>query len=622
MDSVSKMPASWWFLWRLVRFRPWLWSLNALGVVLLMLLDLIPGFVARSVFDNLQTLTAGVSQAQSGLGWLWPLMVTLAAAALGQIAFFYVCQATNAPFMLTNAALLQKNMLQRIMDLPSGCALPSSPGEAISRFRDDAEEVSGYMIGFNDLLALGLFAAVALVVMFRINWLITLAVFLPMMVVVAIVNRTRQRIETYRRASREATGDVTGFIADVMGAVQAVQVANADVQVVEHFRKLNDQRLHASVRDRVFDSVMQSIFVGIVSLGTGGILLGASRAMQAGTFTVGDYALFAYFLTQTAQFITLLGRMLAGYRQLGVSLKRMVTLLRGAPPQNLVTPGPVYEKGPLPKLPPLAKTEADELHVLDVRGLTYRHAQCGRGIEDVSFQLERGSFTVITGRIGAGKTTLLQVLLGLLPKESGVITWNGQEVEDGATFFVPPRSAYTPQAPRLFSESLQDNILLGLTASEAAIERALRLAVMERDVAELDQGLDTPVGPRGVRLSGGQIQRVAAARMFVREPELLVFDDLSSALDVETERTLWQRLRALTGNHERFASDGGPIAASDGGTGQTCLVVSHRRTALRQADQIIVLKDGRVVDQGRLEALLGRCDELQQIWHGNPDPTA
>ena len=149
---------------------------------------------------------------------------------------------------------------------------------------------------------------------------------------------------------------------------------------------------------------------------------------------------------------------------------------------------------------------------------------------------------MITGRIGSGKTTLLRVLLGLLPKDEGEIRWNGSVVEKPGEFFTPPHCAYTAQVPRLFSDTLRDNILMGLDKNDDDIYRAVRLAVMERDLGDLDEGLDTMVGPKGVKLSGGQIQRTAAARMFVREPELLVFDDLSSALDVETERILWERI--------------------------------------------------------------------------------
>jgi ATP-binding cassette subfamily B protein len=151
--------------------------------------------------------------------------------------------------------------------------------------------------------------------------------------------------------------------------------------------------------------------------------------------------------------------------------------------------------------------------------------------------------------------------------------------------------------PALFSESLRDNIMLGLPEDRFDLQRALWLAVMEPDLAEMPDGLATMLGTEGVRLSGGQRQRTAAARMFVREPALLVFDDLSSALDVETERLLWQRVDHL---RER---------------GATCLVVSHRRPALRRADRILLLKEGRVLASGALDDLLA-LDEMQRLWHG------
>jgi ATP-binding cassette subfamily B protein len=210
----------------------------------------------------------------------------------------------------------------------------------------------------------------------------------------------------------------------------------------------------------------------------------------------------------------------------------------------------------------------------------------------------RGDFAVVTGRIGSGKTTLLRTVLGLLPADSGTVSWKGAIVDDPADFMVPPQTAYTPQVPRLFSLTLRENLVLGHPISDEELAHAIYTATMEDDLAAMPDGMDTMVGPRGVRLSGGQVQRSAAARMLARKPELLVFDDLSSALDVETEEMLWDRLFSDTDQ-------------------ATALVVSHRRPALQRADRVVVMRDGRIVATGTADELLESSQEFRRLWSGD-----
>ena len=184
--------------------------------------------------------------------------------------------------------------------------------------------------------------------------------------------------------------------------------------------------------------------------------------MRDGSFSIGDFALFVSYLYMVGWLNSEIGGVLAEYRQTGVSFDRLQRpdTERVSRPSRPASDAPTSRATCPTCRSPSRRTPTDSTSY-EAEGLTYRYGDNGRGIDDISLRVPRGSLTVVTGRIGSGKTTLLRVLLGLLPKDDGVVKWNGQPVDDLATFFVPPRSAYTSQVPRLFSEPLRDNILLG-----------------------------------------------------------------------------------------------------------------------------------------------------------------
>jgi ATP-binding cassette, subfamily B, bacterial len=343
--------------------------------------------------------------------------------------------------------------------------------------------------------------------MTQISIWVTVMALIPLVIVGVIANIATKRIEHYRRASRQAAGDVTGFIGEFFGAVQAVKVATAEKNVIDHFHKLNDERRKLTVREKLFDDVLSSIYRNTSTLGTGVILILVGQSMRAGTFTLGDFSLFVYLLQSMGDLTTFAGMLAARYKQLDVSVQRMYRLMENAPLDALIQHSPVDLNGPPPEVRYPKKTDSDHLTELTALNLTFHYPNSVNGIEGVNLRLQRGTLTVITGRIGSGKTTLLRALLGLLPSEAGEILWNGKVIKSPGDFFVPPRCSYTPQVPRLFSNTLRNNILLGLDRSDDGIYLATKLAVMDRDLEELDDGLETMVGARGVKLSGGQMQR-------------------------------------------------------------------------------------------------------------------
>lgn len=556
---MSEQLSTWQVAARIARYRPGLFALSFLQLTAWSASMLLIGWLLQKVFDAL----SGARPA--GFGIL-EIIAVLGAAELARIAVMW------GGVVRTHAwermrGLLRLNLLRA--QLHSGGkqagALASSPGEAVSRFRDDSDDFLSFLQTAITAASKVVTAVGSMVIMLSIQPVIALVVVLPLVTVVLVTRLATRRIRSLRICYRQATAAVTGLLGELFGAVLAVKSGHAGNEIQRHLARLNEHRRRTGLKDQLLSQLLGSFNRATVDLSVGVVLLLAAPAMHRGAFTVGDLALFVSYIGSLVWVPYYAGQLISRHRQAGVAVDRLAKL---APDKSsLVVHRPLDEtERPTSVLHPA-------FEALMVDGLGAIHQSSGRGFDAVSFALERGTFTVVTGPAGAGKTSLLRAILGLLPVRSGTISWNDQPIDDLAAFLVPPRAAYVPQVPRLFSETLQDNVLLGHRADD--LDAAVRTAVLDQDVEAMPDGLDTEVGARGVRLSGGQVQRTALARALVRNPDLLVLDDVSSALDVETERRLWDRLLA---NRDR-----------------TLLVVSNRPATIARADQVIRLEHGQAL---------------------------
>lgn len=592
----------WHLLWRMIAYAPRLYSADTVFWLFISGLPALPGLVIRAFFDHLEQSDS------DALPSPMVYVVLLLSIGVARIVAIFVGRVTKTQHRFMMSSLLRHNLLQQLLRRPGAEPFTIgnntvSTGQVLSFFRDDAAHIEDAVVGTNEIFGAAVFAGVSLSILLTVNFWVTLLVFVPLVAIALIIQRAEHRIKRYRRESRQATQQVTGWIGELFLSVQAIQVSVAEEHVLRHFHALNEQRRESVVQDQVFVSAINSALENLVNLGTGfTLLIAVQLTNQGNALGLGDFALFVYYLGFTTDFLWFLGGFLSLTKQTEVSFERMANLATGSAEissvqtktalSGLVFPSPLYlhdlrgQRPPLPAVQPADSSLTIPLDELRVEGLTYRYPGSDRGIENISFTLQRGSITVITGRVGAGKTTLVRSLLGLLPVQSGVIYWNGEQVEHPAQFFVPPRSAYTPQVPQLFTGTLYDNLVLGQAMDSERLDWAIAYAMLDMDLAMMPAGLDTRIGVKGTRLSGGQRQRAAIARTLVQQSDLLVFDDLSSALDVKTELQLWAQL---------FPTEKQPSHRVNRSWSPTYLIVSHRQALLQQSDQVLYLENGRLV---------------------------
>ncbi len=579
---------------KLFLYKPWLLILGGLSDFFFFFAPIITSLLIREIFNTLQG-----SPPIPGLNvWILVSIIPLTAffRILGDYVFLYTVRMFNWQLQI----LLSKNTLEQILDAPGAESLPESTGDAISRFRGDIHTITWFPYYLFMRFVTTIYLFISLFIMYTINPSVTTYATIPFVIAIIVILSVRKAITKYNKANRKAAGEVTGAIGEIFHSVQAIKVVNAEQDILTNLKSLNETRRQAAVKDSVIMEVMHAFYHTVIVLGIGIVLILVSSSMAEGVFSPGDLAFFITVLNSVGNYIWNLANVIPQTIRTKIAFGRLHRLIthskEAVSPQRLVEHGKIYLNQSKPEIKGLIKTRDDILDTFEVRNLSYRYNNNeNTSIKNINFKIKANTITVLTGKIGTGKSTVLKSVIGLLDQQEGDLLWNKKIIERPKDFFTPPRVAYTPQVPYLLSTTIKENISQGYPVEEQDIEQAIFHAVFETDAKKLKDGLDTLLGTKGVNLSGGQRSRVAAARMFVKQPELLVFDDLSSALDVETEQIMWNRLFSDKGD-------------------KTLLIVSHRASVLKQANQIILMNEGQIEDIGTLDELLERSENMRNLY--------
>ncbi|MEZ5936417.1 MAG: ATP-binding cassette domain-containing protein, partial [Alphaproteobacteria bacterium] len=318
-----------------------------------------------------------------------------------------------------------------------------------------------------------------------------------------------------------------------------------------------------------------------VAIGVTAIMITAAQGVVAGRLTVGDVVLVNAFLLQLYQPLNILGFV---YRELKQSLADLETLA------SLLAKKP--EIADRPDAKPL-RLEAGAVR-FEAVGFGYDPRR--PILQGIDFNLPGGQSLAVVGSSGAGKSTIVRLLFRFYDVDNGHITIDGQDIRTVTQQSLRSAIGLVPQDTVLFNDTIRTNIAYGRPdAAQAAIETAARAAQIHGFIESLPDGYDTLVGERGLKLSGGEKQRVAIARMVLKNPPILILDEATSALDSLTEQQIQTALRDLA-------------------TGRTTLMIAHRLSTVVDADQILVVEDGKVIEQGRHHDLLERGGTYAGMW--------
>ena len=419
-------------------------------------------------------------------------------------------------------------------------------------------------------------------VLFWMHWQLALFILLLNPVVILFSTRLGKRVKDLKKFENRAFEVFQDALAETLDALTQIRAMNREKHYLARVtQKAADIRQHAAAFAWKSDAMSRFSFFVFLA-GFDAFRAGAMLMVVFSNLSIGEMlAVFGYLwfmMTPVQELVNLQYAWFAANAALG----RINALLGFASE---------------PHHPALRDPFAGRTTVgLKLEHVSFAYEEGETVLDDVSLEVAPGEKVALVGASGGGKSTLVQALLGLYPVKSGQILYGDVPVTEIGWEAVREHVGVVLQHPVLFNDSVRANLTLGRDVDDGSLWQALGIAQLKNYIAELPHGLDTVVGRQGVRMSGGQRQRLAIARMIVADPSIVILDEATSALDSDTERHLHQAMGTFL-------------------AGRTTLIIAHRLSAVRQADGILVFENGRVVEEGDHDELMQRGGLYHKLYH-------
>lgn len=514
-------------------------------------------------------------------GIIWDDLVTSALKMLGMAAVVFLFGFLSRVLILGTAHQVEGDvreaMFHRLLILDQKFYGEHHTGDLMTRVTNDISAIRQFFgPGVQQIGAvLMIVSASALMVATNLTLALIVLALLPVVTILFIVVGARMRL-IFRKV-QDLFGEVSTRVQEDFSGIRTIKAYTQEAQETEEFLRVNERYRAQNVRYVLLSGLLWPIISLVLGIIGALVLLIGGQQVAAGQMTIGDLVLFNSYLAALGWPVVALGWTVDLYQQAVSAAGRLGEVLQRIPSiRNNDEHGGVEH----------TVTGAVKFHNVGV--LVGSGADARWILRHISFEVAEGQTVAIVGATGGGKTTLVNLLARVQDPSEGTISVDGHDIRDISLASLREGIGYVPQDTFLFSVPVRENVAFGRPdASDEEIERALHISRLSNDVVQLPAGIDTLVGERGVTLSGGQKQRTAIARAVLRDPAILVLDDALSSVDTHTASQILEGLRQF--RH-----------------GRTAILIAQRIATVRDADLIVLLRDGEIAEQGSHATLLAQ----------------